>query len=152
MKKKSLLKKGLSLPFIKRHVPTVFFLSFVLFCSSFSFAQSNIETLKNWTALEEASFHYDVSYSVVKCSTNSNATILINAFNEDGTNPKVGFTLDFSDNKNNTAQIVVAPFASKLGDMFIASCSSSEHSNLKFDFPANIELASMKIKITYQTE
>jgi hypothetical protein len=124
----------------------------VLFFSMTLSAQSEIEVLKNWTTLEEAEFHYDVSYSVVKCSPNSKATVLINAFNEDGTNPKVGFTLDFSDDTGNTAQVVIAPFASKLGDMFIANCNSEEHSNLKFNFPENIEISSMKIEITYQTE
>jgi hypothetical protein len=123
----------------------------VFFFSMTLSAQSETEVLTNWTALEEAEFHYDVSYSVVKCSPNSKATVLINAFNEDGTNPKVGFTLDFSDEKGNTAQVVIAPFASKLGDMFIASCESDEYSNLKFNFPENIEMSSMKIEITYQT-
>jgi hypothetical protein len=124
----------------------------VLFFSITLSAQVEPETLKNWTVLEEAEFHYDVSYSVVKCSPTSKATVLINAFNEDGTNPKVGFTLNFSDADNNTAQVIVAPFASNLGDMFIANCNSEEHSNLKFNFPENIEISSMKIEITYQTE
>jgi len=114
-------------------------------------AQSEPEVLKNWTALEEAEFYFDVSYSVVKCSPDSKAMVLINAFNEDGTNPKVGFTLDFSDSKGNKAQVVIAPFASKLGDMMNADCTSDTHSNLKFDFPENIELSSVKTEITYQT-
>lgn len=116
------------------------------------FAQSNPEILKNWAALEEAEFHFDVSYSVVKCSPTSKAIVLINAFNEDGTNPKVGFTLNFSDASGNKAQVIVAPFASNLGDMLIASCNSDKHSNLKFDFPKNIELSTVKVIITYQTE
>ena len=115
-------------------------------------AQSQPEVLKNWTALEEAKFHYDVSYSVVKCNPTSKAMVLINAFNEDGTNPKVGFTLVFSDSNGNTSTKVITPFASKLGDMFIANCNSEAHSNLKFDFPENIDMSSMEIKITYQTE
>jgi hypothetical protein len=124
----------------------------VLFFSITLSAQAEPEVLKNWTVLEEAEFHYDVSYSVVKCSPTSKATVLINAFNEDGTNPKVGFTLNFSDASGNKAQVIVAPFASKLGDMFIANCNSEEYSNLKFNFPENIEISSMKIEITYQTE
>jgi hypothetical protein len=124
----------------------------VLFFTITLSAQTEPEMLKNWTALEEAEFHYDVSYSVVKCSPTSKATVLINAFNEDGTNPKVGFTLNFSDASGNKAQVIVAPFASKLGDMFIANCNSEEYSNLKFNFPENIEISSMKIEITYQTE
>tara|TARA_B110000091_G_scaffold162570_1_gene173411 strand:- start:573 stop:686 length:114 start_codon:yes stop_codon:yes gene_type:complete len=35
--------------------------------------------------------------------------------------------------------------------MFIASCSSNKHSNLKIEYPENIELATLKIDITYQT-
>ncbi|QNM86811.1 hypothetical protein H9W90_06790 [Polaribacter pectinis] len=123
-----------------------------LFFSISVLAQSEPEVLKNWIALEEADFHYDVSYSVVKCNPNSKPTVLINAFNEDGTNPKVGFTLNFSDNNGNTAQVVVAPFTSKLGDMFIASCSSEKYSNLKFDYPENIDLTTVKVEITYQTQ
>ena len=84
--------------------------------------------------------------------TTSKAIVLLNAFNEDGTNPKVGFTLEFSDDNGNTSTKVIAPFASKLGDMFIAKCNSETHSNLKFDFPENIDMSSMTIKITYQTE
>lgn len=115
------------------------------------FSQSEPEILKNWTALEEAEFHYDVSYAVVKCTPTSKPSILINAFNEDGTNPKVGFTLKFSDANGNSFTKVITPFSSKLGDMFIASCNSNKYPNLKFDFPENIELSSMKIEITYQT-
>jgi hypothetical protein len=114
-------------------------------------AQAEPEVLKNWTVLEEADFYFDVSFAVVKCSPNAKALILINTFNEDGTNPKVGFTLDFSDESGNTAQVIVAPFASKLGDMFIANCNSEDHSNLKIEYPENIELATLKIDITYQT-
>ena len=123
-----------------------------LFFSITLFAQSGPEIIKNWTALEEAEFHYDVSYSIVKCSPTSKTSVLLNAFNEDGTNPKVGFTLNFSDDNGNTAQVIIAPFASKLGDMFIAKCTSNEYSNLKFDYPENIDLATMKIQITYQTK
>lgn len=123
-----------------------------LFFSFTLSAQSEPEVLKQWTALEEAEFHYDVSYSVVKCNPTSKATVLINAFNEDGTNDKVGFTLAFSDANGNTAQVVIAPFASKLGDMFIANCTANEYSNLKFDLPENIDHSSMNIQITYQTE
>lgn len=114
-------------------------------------AQNSPDIIRNWTALEEAEFHFDVSYSIVKCSPNSKAVVLLNAFNEDGTNPKVGFTLNFSDANGNTSVVKIAPFKTKLGDMFIASCNSSKYSNLKFDYPENIDLKTMEIKITYQT-
>lgn len=127
------------------------FILALLFSLTFS-AQSEPEVLINWTALEEAEFHYDVSYSIVKCSPTSKATFLINAFNEDGTNPKVGFTLNFSDKNGNTAQVVIAPFASKLGDMFIAKCNSDTYSHLKFKYPENIDIDTMEIDITYQTQ
>jgi hypothetical protein len=126
------------------------FIMVLLFTITLS-AQAEPEVLKDWTAMEEADFYFDVSFAVVKCSPTAKALILINTFNEDGTNPKVGFTLNFSDDKGNTAQTTVAPFASNLGDMFIASCSSNEHSNLKVEYPENIELATLKIDITYQT-
>lgn len=152
MKKKLPTKIDRSLSNSKRRLLKTFLLSFVLFCSSFGFSQSSPEVIKIWTALEEAEFHYDVSYTVVKCTPSSKAMILINAFNEDGTNAKVGFTLAISDAAGNTAQVIIAPFASKLGDMFIANCNSEEHSNLKFEVPAGIDTASIKIEITYQTE
>ena len=147
-----MFKKLLNQKTTKKQFSSLSFISmlfFLLFTLNLS-AQSTPEILKNWTALEEAEFHFDVSYSV-KCSPASKAKVLINTFNEDGTNPKVGFTLDFTDASGNKAQVVVAPFASKLGDMFIASCSSDKYSNLKFDAPTNIDIATMKIKITYQT-
>lgn len=129
----------------------VFFLiAFLVSLSQFS--QSEPEILKNWTALEEAEFHYDVSYSVVKCSPDSKATVLINAFNEDGTHTKVGFTLIFSDASGNSTEIIIKPFASNLGDMKIASCESDENSNLKFNYPEGIDLSTLKITITYQTQ
>ena len=148
-----MFKKLLNQKTTKKQFSSLSFISmlfFLLFTLNLS-AQSTPEILKNWTALEEAEFHFYVSYSVVKCSPASKAKVLINTFNEDGTNPKVGFTLDFTDASGNKAQVVVAPFASKLGDMFIASCSSDKYSNLKFDAPTNIDIATMKIKITYQT-
>ena len=135
----------------KTYLKSVIFILTLFFSITLS-AQSETEVLKNWTALEEAEFHYDVSYTVVKCTPSSKAIILINAFNEDGTNAKVGFTFAISDAAGNTAQVIIAPFASKLGDMFIANCNSEEHSNLKFEVPAGIDTASIKIEITYQTE
>ena len=135
----------------KTYLKSVIFILTLFFSITLS-AQSETEVLKNWTALEEAEFHYDVSFTVVKCTPSSKAIILINAFNEDGTNAKVGFTFAISDAAGNTAQVIIAPFASKLGDMFIANCNSEEHSNLKFEVPAGIDTASIKIEITYQTE
>jgi hypothetical protein len=55
----------------------------VLLCNITLFAQLGPEDTKDWTALEEAEFHFDVSYSAVKSSPTSKATILTNAFNDD---------------------------------------------------------------------
>jgi hypothetical protein len=55
----------------------------VLFFTITLSAQVEPEVLKNWTVLEEAESHYDVSFSVVKGSSTSKATVLINAFNKD---------------------------------------------------------------------
>jgi hypothetical protein len=114
-------------------------------------AQTSPEVLKDWTALEEAEFHFDVSYSIVKCTSNSKTMVILNAFNEDGTHPKVGFTLKFSDDKGNSEEVIVKPFATRLGDMFIGSCDSNEHANLRFEYPNNVDLSTLKIEITYQT-
>jgi hypothetical protein len=135
----------------KTFLKNALFMLALFFSMSLS-AQNEPEILKSWTPLEDAKFHYDVSYTIVKCNADSNAIVLLNAFNEGGAYSKVGFTLNFSDENGNTSQKVIVPFASKLGDMFIARCNSEEYSNLKFDFPSNIDLASMKIEITYQTQ
>jgi hypothetical protein len=134
----------------KTYLRNVIFIMTLLFSISLS-AQTGSEVIKNWTALEEAEFHYDVSYTVVKCTPSATAMVLLNAFNEDGTNPKVGFTLAISDAAGNTAEVVITPFASSLGDMRIASCSSDEYSNLKFEVPAGIDASTIKMDITYQT-
>lgn len=55
----------------------------VLLCNITLFAQLGPEDTKDWAALEEAEFHFDVSYSAVKSSPTSKATILTNAFNDD---------------------------------------------------------------------
>ncbi len=122
--------------------------AFMLLCAVNVSSQS--KTLKDWTTLEEAEFHFDVSYTVVKCSPDSKAVILLNAFNEDGTNPKVGFTLFLSDDKGNKATLVVKPFETKLGDMFISTCDQNKHTNLKLDFPDEIDVSTVKVDITYQ--
>ena len=117
----------------------------------YSSAQSEPEYIQNWTPLEEADFYYDVSYAVVKCSADSKPVVLLNSFNEGGAYAQVGFTLAIEDGAGNTAEVVIAPFASKLGDMFIASCDSDEHANLRFAVPDGIDPKTMKIDITYNT-
>ena len=114
-------------------------------------AQTEPEYLQNWTQLKEADFYFDVSYAVVKCSPTSKAKVLLNAFNEGGSYLKVGFKLALKDANGNKAIVEIEPFATKLGDMFIASCGEEDHSNLKFDVPEGIDGATMKIEITYTT-
>jgi hypothetical protein len=109
------------------------------------------EVIQNWTPLEEAEFHFDVSYAVVKCNPDADPVVIINAFNEGGTYSKVGFSLAISDAAGNTAEIEIPLFATKLGDMFIASCASDDHANLRFAVPAGIDAATMKMAITYNT-
>ena len=115
------------------------------------YAQTKPEYLQNWTQLKEANFYFDVAYAVVKCSPTSKAKVLLNAFNEGGSYPKVGFKLALKDANGNKAVIEIALFTIKLGDMFIASCDKEDHSNLKFDVPEGIDAATMKIEITYTT-
>jgi hypothetical protein len=112
-------------------------------------AQTELEIIQNWTQLEEAEFHFDVSYAVVKCSPTSKAKVLLNAFNEGGSYPKVGFKLALKDAAGHQAAVEIPLFASKLGDMFIASCNSDDHANLRFDVPEGIDAATMTIAITY---
>lgn len=127
--------------------------SFMLmfFFSVASYSQKPPEFIQEWQPLEEAEFHFDVSYAVVKCTPSSNAVVLLNAFNESGAHPKIGFTLNLSDASGNKAQVTIPLYSTTLGDMRMSSCESDEHSNLKFEVPAGIDAATMKIDITYNT-
>lgn len=128
--------------------------SIVMLCLLFSFsteasAQSGPEVLKDWTVLEEADFHFDVSYAVVSCK--GKATVIMNAFNESGAHPKVGFNLTFSDASGKTAEVTIPLFATKLGDMMISSCESNDNAHLKFALPEGIDVNSVKVSIKYTT-
>ncbi|MFC2110041.1 hypothetical protein ACFLRU_05815 [Bacteroidota bacterium] len=115
------------------------------------YSQNPPEFIQEWHPLEEAEFHFDVSAAVVKCSPTSNAVVLLNAFNESGAHPKVGFTFDLTDASGNKAQVTIPLFSTQLGDMMMSSCESDVNSNLKFEVPAGIDAATMKIDISYNT-
>jgi hypothetical protein len=135
-----------------KNVLTLLFLTIMLSSSTTMVsAQTEPEYIQNWTQLEEAKFYFDVSYAVVKCSPTAKAKVIMNAFNEGGTFPKVGFKLALKDAAGNKAQVEIPLFKTKLGDMFIASCDSDEHANLRFDVPAGIDPLTMTIEITYTT-
>lgn len=154
---KTLLKTGVQpaiqfiLDQLHRQQKRIVMLSLIVFLPSGLFAQTEPEFIQNWTFLEEAEFYFDVSYAVVKCNPDAEPVVIMNAFNEGGTYPKVGFNLAISDAAGNTAEVEIPLFATKLGDMFIASCESDDHSNLRFAVPAGIDAATMKIAITYNT-
>lgn len=124
---------------------------FCIFCNTINAQSKKTEPIyiQNWTRLEEAKFYFDVAYAVVKCSPTSKEKVIMNAFNEGGIYLKVGFKLAFKDAAGNEAQVEIAPFETKRGDMFIASCDSEEHANLRFDVPKGIDASTMKISIIY---
>ena len=130
---------------------SLLFLTILLGSATLVSAQTQPELIKNWTPLKEAKFHFDVSYAVVKCSPISKAKVLLNAFNEGGAYPKVGFKLELKDAAGNKATVEIPLFETKLGDMFIASCDSVKHANLMFDVPQGIDPRTMTIEITYIT-
>lgn len=130
---------------------SMLFLTIMLGSSKMALAQTEPEFIQNWTPLKEAEFHFDVSYAVVKCSPTSKAKVILNAFNEGGSYSKVGFKLALKDAAGNKATVEIPLFATKLGDMFIASCDSDNHSNLRFDVPEGIDASTMIIEITYTT-
>lgn len=134
-----------------KHIFSLLFLAIMLVSSAIVSAQSEPQFIQNWTQLEEAEFHFDVSYAVVKCSPTSKAKVILNAFNEGGSHPKVGFKLELKDAAGHKAAVEIPLFATKLGDMFIASCDSDDHANLRFDVPTGIDASTMKISITYIT-
>ncbi|MBO3696888.1 hypothetical protein [Roseivirga sp. E12] len=111
--------------------------------------QTEPEYIQGWTALEEAEFHFDVLYAIVKCSPESNPMILLNAFNEGGNVKSIGFTLNFTDGKGKTAQHIVEKFDIAFADMQIASCDSDEYKNLKFPVPTGLDPSNLAIEITY---
>ncbi len=112
-------------------------------------SESEPDYIQGWTALEEAEFHFDVLYAVVKCSPDSKPMILLNAFNEGGNVKSIGFTLNFTDGKGKKAQHIVKKFDIEFADMQIASCDSDEYENLKFAVPEGLDAASLSIEITY---
>jgi hypothetical protein len=120
----------------QRQMKRLIMLSLIVFLPSGLFAQTEPEFIQNWTFLEEAEFHFDVSYAVVKCNPVADPVVIMNAI---------------SDDAGNTAEVEIPLFATKLGDMFIASCESDDHSNLRFAIPAGIDAATMKMAITYNT-
>lgn len=136
---------------IQRQTKRLIMLSLIMFLPSGLFAQTEPEFIQNWTPLEEAAFHFDVMYAVVKCNPVAEPVVLMNAFNEGGAHAKVGFKLAISDASGNKADVEIPLFSTNLGDMFIASCNSDDHAYLRFPVPAGIEAATMKIAITYTT-
>lgn len=130
-------------------VGSIFMLLFLLTFTTGASAQSDSGVLKDWTVLEEADFHFDVSYAIVNCK--GKATVVMNAFNEGGAHPKVGFNLTFSDASGKTAEVVVPLFATKLGDMLISSCESNDNAQLKFALPEGIDVNTVKVSIKYNT-
>ena len=114
-----------------------------------SYAQTEPEYIQGWKALEEAEFHFDVLYAIVKCSPDSKPMILLNAFNEGGNVDSIGFTLDFTDGNGKKAQHIIEKFDIEFADMQIASCTSDEYKNLKLDVPEGLDVSSLSIKITY---
>ncbi|TKB95138.1 hypothetical protein [Pedobacter cryophilus] len=134
-----------------KNILSLLLLTLLLGSSRLVLAQSEPEFIKNWTPLKEASFHFDVSYAVVKCDPLSNAKVLLNAFNEGGSFPKVGFKLALKDAAGNKAEVEIPLFKTNLGDMFIASCYSDDHANLRFDVPKGLDASTLTIEIIYTT-
>lgn len=107
------------------------------------------ETIVPWTALEEADFYFDVSFTVVKCNSLAKPEILLNAFNEGGNVDEVGFTLNLTDKDGNEATVEIEKFAIGQAEMFIGTCMNDDYANLKFEVPDGLDPASIKIDITY---
>ena len=113
-------------------------------------AQSTSQVLKDWTALEEASFLVDTSYQVVKCSPESKPEVLMNVFNEAGIKTSFDIILHFSDANNNKKDVTLNFTNIKQAEMRIASCTNNQYANLKFNVPETIDISSLKLTITYK--
>ena len=122
-----------------------------LFISPFNVkAQSDPVVLVGWSALEEADFLVDVSYTVVQCDPDSEPLILLNVFNEGGQRTNFGITLELSDGSGNHEQLVIPPFDTPFAAMHIASCDSDEYGHLKLPLPAGMDTQSLSVEISYQ--
>ncbi len=133
------------------HIPLILSLFFISVPQPSQAQSENQEPefIQGWKALEEAEFHFDVMYAVVKCNPDSQPMILMNAFNEGGNVSSIGFTLDFTDGNGNTAQHIIEKFDIEFADMQIASCDSDDNAHLKFAVPDGLDAASLSIEITY---
>lgn len=132
-----------------KSIRTLFLASGLLLVFSMQAKAQEPEYIQNWLPLEEAEFHFDVFFAVVKCSADSEPMVLLNAFNEAGNVDSIGFTLELTDDAGNEATVEIAKFDIAKATMHIASCDSDEHSNLKFAVPEGLDPATMKIAITY---
>ncbi len=126
-------------------------LTCMVFSLSFSYGHAqDPEYIQGWTALEEADFYFDVTYAVVKCSSDASPVILLNAFNEGGNVSSIGLVLELTDANGNESVIEVPTFDIAFAEMQIAGCDSSENGHLKFDVPDGMDATSLSIEITYQ--
>jgi hypothetical protein len=115
---------------MKRGLLIVFLFTVVFMANRIpSHAQSIPNTVLNSGAFE-AEFHFDVFYSIVNCD--GATVLLLTAFNESGAKTDVGFDLEFSDALGNKQSFKVPIFKSKPSEMLQSSCTSDEHSFLKF--------------------
>ncbi len=108
------------------------------------------EIIRGWDNLEEAEFHFDVYYQIVRCSPNAKTQIHLWAFNEGGNVDAIGFTLTLSDSDGTTTTHVVEKFDIGFGRSHKALCDSEDYDYLKFDLPTDIDVDSLTIDITYQ--
>ena len=136
---------------ISKRIRTLFLVSGILlvFSMQANAQAAGNETIMPWTALEEADFYFDVSFTVVKCNPVSKPEILLNAFNEGGNVDAVGFTLKLTDKDGNEATVEIEKFTIGQAEMFIASCSTSDYENLRFEVPEGLDPSSISIDITY---
>lgn len=107
------------------------------------------EIIKGWDNLEEAEFLFDVYYQVVKCSSDSDQQLHLWAFNEGGMVDAVGFTLEVTDTDGTAQTYEIAKFSIGLGQSYKADCTNDAYPYLKLDLPADMDVDTMSIEITY---
>lgn len=149
MKQKTNLEVGFKNSTSKKKKFKTLLVMIMFLVTGFSYSQSNSETIKDWTTLEEADFLVDVSYKVVKCSSTNNPEVLLNVFNESGIKTTFGFTLHLKDANNNEENIVL-DLSVPQAKMWIASCENNQYPQLKFSVPSHLDASSLSITITYK--
>lgn len=141
------MNKSLTKPTMKQIIS--FFL-IILSVSIYSQDTSQNEEILIPSYSFEHEIHFDVFVKVIKCKKDSKEYVVITAFNESGATRNAGFKVKLSDTKGNEQIIVVAPFVTKMGEIFSSSCEGENlDKNLREELSNSIDKSSLNITVEF---